>query len=289
MLKSWVFALTTKIRISEGIFPIDRFGKMGSVHSVFQHSFNIKVGGQLINLTNHPDYLSGFGIHLPDALFQEIFPCIQQGNIVKIIDDRLSVYSLLGVCSFSLKEAEVVPLKLSHLRVQQEELCQLEQLLASQQLETAIGLPFDAKTVEIVNLLRSSKTTLSSVEWQEVLNYLIGRGKGLTPSGDDILTAYLAILFMVGNPQAEALSSALANQELSTTDISKAYIISSIHGYVNSLVYQLFLDLQNQENTAVIEQAIERIRAIGHSSGTDLCFGLLLGLQKIRKCMDVTE
>jgi hypothetical protein len=260
---------------------------MGSVHSVFQHSFNIKVGGQLINFTNHSDYLSGFGIYLPDSFFQEIFPCIQQGNIIKITDAELSVYSLKGIRSLSLKEAEVVSLRLSELKVRQEELCQLEQLLKRKQLEQALGLTLDTKTTAVFNLLRSTKYRLSPAEWSEILSYLIGRGRGLTPSGDDILTAYFSILSMVGDPQAEALSSAFTDQELSTTDISKAYIISSIHGYVNSLVYQLFLDLQNQERTAVIEQAIEKIRTIGHSSGTDLCFGLLLGLQKIKKCMDV--
>lgn len=273
----------TNLRISEGIFPIDRFGKMGTVHSVFQHSFNIKVGGQLINFTNHPDYLSGFGIYLPDTFFQEIFPCIQQGNIVKITADELSVYSLLGVRSLSLKEPELAPLQLSGLTVRQEELCQLEQLLECQQLENALGLTLDAETAKVFNLLRGIDGRLTAADWQKVLHYLIGRGRGLTPSGDDILTAYLSLLSMVGDPQAEALSSALTDQKLSTTDISKAYIISSIHGYVNSLVYQLFLDLQNQESTAVIKHAIEKVRMIGHSSGTDLCFGLLLGLQKIKK------
>ena len=39
-------------------------------------------------------------------------------------------------------------------------------------------------------------------EWQEVTNYLIGRGKGLTPSGDDILVAYQTILFILADERA---------------------------------------------------------------------------------------
>nr|WP_249274444.1 DUF2877 domain-containing protein [Enterococcus sp. 9E7_DIV0242] len=271
------------IRISEGIFPIDRFGKMGRVHSVFQHSFNIKVGKQLLNISNHPSYLSGFGIYLPDSLFQEIYPFVQQGNIVKIVKNEVTIYSLAGLKSILLKDADVISLRLAELIVQPMQLKQLEKQLTMQHLEKAIGLEQDTKTTAIFEMLRGDETLQSSTDWAEAVIHLVGRGKGLTPSGDDILTAYLSILSMVGDPQAEALASALTDQELSTTDISKAYIISSIHGYVNSLVYQLFLDLQNQESAAVIERAIENIRAIGHSSGTDLCFGLLLGLQKINR------
>lgn len=271
------------IRISEGIFPIDRFGKMGRVHSVFQHSFNIKVGEQLLNISNHPGYLSSFGLYLPDSLFQEVYPFVQQGNIVKIVKDEVTIYSLAGLKSMLLKDPEVISLRLAERIVQPAQLKLLEKQLTMRHLEEAIGLEQDTKTAAVFEMLRSGETHRSAVEWSEVVTHLVGRGKGLTPSGDDILTAYLSILSMVGDPQAEALASALTDQELSTTDISKAYIISSIHGYVNSLVYQLFLDLQNQESTAVIERAIENIRAIGHSSGTDLCFGLLLGLQKINR------
>ncbi|MBP1047047.1 DUF2877 domain-containing protein [Enterococcus sp. BWM-S5] len=273
--------MMTKIRISEGIFPIDRFGKMGKVHSVFQHSFNIKVSGQLINISSYPDYLSGFGIYIPDFLFQEVYPYIQQGNIVKIVNEELSVYSLTGVRSISLSEVEVVSLNITCFTIQQTQLSQLTKMLEACHLEKTIGLEYDSKAMEVFGWLRHAEGMCSSADWQEVLTYLIGRGKGLTPSGDDILTAYLSILYLVGDPQAEVLASALTNHELSTTDISNAYIISSIHGYVNSLVYQLFLDLQNQESIEVLESAVERIREIGHSSGTDLCFGLLLGLQKI--------
>ena len=49
-------------------------------------------------------------------------------------------------------------------------------------------------------------------EWQEVTNYLIGRGKGLTPSGDDILVAYQTILFILADERAAALAATLRQQ-----------------------------------------------------------------------------
>ena len=67
---------------------------------------------------------------------------------------------------------------------------------------------------------------------------------------------------------------------LSTTDVSKGYIASSAKGYVNSLLYQLLLDLENHRDNRVDEN-IDRIIQIGHSSGKDMSFGMLLALQSV--------
>ncbi len=42
------------------------------IHSVFDRSFNLKVGDRLVNVANYAGYLSSFGIYLPDNLFQAI-------------------------------------------------------------------------------------------------------------------------------------------------------------------------------------------------------------------------
>ena len=85
-------------------------------------------------------------------------------------------------------------------------------------------------------------------DWQQVTAYLIGRGKGLTPSGDDLLVAYQAMFYAFDQP-AEKLATALA-VPLSTTDVSKAYISASIKGYVNSLIYRLLTDLKKPRSAA---------------------------------------
>lgn len=68
--------------------------------------------------------------------------------------------------------------------------------------------------------------------------------------------------------------------ELATTDVSKAYIISSMKGYSNSFFYQLIFAL-SQTDYGKLDQLIAKLMAIGHTSGKDLCFGLLLALQGI--------
>ena len=137
----------------------------------------------------------------------------------------------------------------------------LRDRLLARNLERRIGLPLDERAKHIFkNEPKQKVWTLS--EWQEVTNYLIGRGEGLTPSGDDILVAYQTILFILADERAAALAS--FGSKLSTTDVSKGYIASSAKGYVNSLLYQLLLDLENHRDNRVDEN-IDRIIQIGHS------------------------
>ena len=77
----------------------------------------------------------------------------------------------------------------------------LRDRLLARNLERRIGLPLDERAKHIFkNEPKQKVWTLS--EWQEVTNYLIGRGKGLTPSGDDILVAYQTILFILADERA---------------------------------------------------------------------------------------
>ena len=58
----------------------------------------------------------------------------------------------------------------------------------------------------------SQNKSLTLSEWQEVTNYLIGRGKGLTPSGDDILVAYQTIRSYFADERAAALAATFRQQ-----------------------------------------------------------------------------
>ncbi|TKP91752.1 DUF2877 domain-containing protein, partial [Enterococcus faecalis] len=64
--------MINKLVISDYIFPINQYGKMGTIHSVFERSFNLKVQDQFINVANFHKYLSSFGMFLPDQLLQDM-------------------------------------------------------------------------------------------------------------------------------------------------------------------------------------------------------------------------
>ena len=242
--------LTEKIKISDYLDPLRRFGRNGRVHSVFDRSFNVMIGQQLVNINNYHNYLTGFGIFLPDALFEQVLPLIEVGNRVQVREHGLTFYSTKGTFSLSLEEKELVSLQVKELSFTSAELQLLKEIL-----------------LQPVS------------DWEPIIAHLIGRGKGLTPSGDDLLVAYQAMLYALQQPEADALAQALA-KPLSTTDVSLAYIQSASQGYVNSLMLQLFKDLKKQ-NPQVIEKDVQQLMSVGHSSGKDLSFGLLLALESL--------
>lgn len=267
-------------KISDYLIPLHQFGKIGKIHSVFNRSFNIEIGGQLINLADYYDYLSSFGINLPHSLFQELLPFIQQGNQVRISEEELLIYSRAGVKKIHLSPSTIVSLDLTQLTLTKAQQVTLKTRLEEQHLTNKIGLPLDNRTRHFFEKMSQKNHYWRSEEWQELIHYLIGRGQGLTPSGDDILIAYLLMLTICSDARGDALMRSLELTELATTDVSKAYIISSMKGYSNSFFYQLIFAL-SQTNYGKLDQLIAKLMAIGHTSGKDLCFGLSLALQGI--------
>lgn len=266
--------LTEKMIASDYLFPIQRFGSMGKIHSVFERSFNVQVNNQLININNYRSYLAAFGMYLPEEQFQQIMPYVEVGNLVKIRNRELMFYSTKGIKRLSLAEVTFVSLQVKEFYFTATEQAKLKAVLLKQNLIEKIGLPLEKQAVEIFAMMKQPTPV-----WQQIIPYLIGRGKGLTPSGDDILVAYQAMLYAFNQPEAEHLATALKKQSLSTTDVSKAYIATATKGFVNSLIYQLLSDLKKQEQQ--IEKDVKAVMKIGHSSGIDLCFGMLLALESI--------
>lgn len=270
-----------KVTISQWIYPINQLGKMATVHSVFDHSFNLQIGGHLINIANYSGYLSSFGLYLPDDMFNQLSPYIQQGNKVKIQKQSLTAYSTKGVQSVSWKEEELIDLDVAKMTITAEQLAVLKDVLTNEHLTEKIGLELTEETKAVLQKLAyASKDELTKADYEKIVRFLIGRGKGLTPSGDDLLVAYLSILKLKKDLRAEEFSSVLASSNLSTTDVSKEYVVASMQGHVNSLVYNLYKDLQDGKDKKTIERDIKRVMMIGHTSGKDLSMGLLLGVEK---------
>lgn len=265
--------MLNKIVISDYLLPLTKFGTIGFVHSIFEHSFNLKIGQQLINIANYNEYLSCFGLFVPIDSFADIKPYIKQGDHIKIKTDRIVFYNQEQIKVLFLSDYEVVSLKVTATNLEKESLHFLQQLLVAANLEEQIGIIQDAKFLAIKEQLVHPQ----KADWATITKFLIGRGKGLTPSGDDILVAYTFIASVNGAEYAHDLAAELAVQKGRTTDISWAYIKSCMAGYVNLLIYQLYLDLKANE-TEKFEKDIQRIMTVGHTSGKDMCYGIYLGV-----------
>ena len=109
---------------------------------------------------------------------------------------------------------------------------------------------------------------------------MIGRGAGLTPSGDDVLLGFTMIRRAF---DAEDYFGKLLKEgtyESNTTAISMAYYESLFAGYINSLFVGLISSIEI-ENINIIQSIIELGTRYGNTSGYDTLFGVFLGLQSL--------
>lgn len=120
---------------------------------------------------------------------------------------------------------------------------------------------------------------------QSAAERLLGVGAGLTPSGDDLVSAMLfgAALEPVSSPHLAATGAALILRAAERTHaISAALFADTARGTSYSPLHDLAAALASdapQAETAALAAA-RSLTAMGHSSGWDLFAGFLLGVTR---------
>jgi uncharacterized protein DUF2877 len=104
---------------------------------------------------------------------------------------------------------------------------------------------------------------------------LLGRGQGLTPSGDDALAGILLVAHAIG--VAAPLATAVRSRLGSTTAVSAALLDAAADGYAAPDVVAL-VDAAVAGDDATLARTLPAVLAIGHTSGRDLVAGIAAAL-----------
>jgi hypothetical protein len=126
-----------------------------------------------------------------------------------------------------------------------------------------------------VDLPASALRALAAAEASAALD-LLGRGHGLTPSGDDVLAGWLIARHATGrspSPIADAVLSASADR---TTVLSAALLHRAVAGEALPQCGDLLLGLHAGTG---VDTALAALLAVGHTSGAALAIGISLGLE----------
>lgn len=112
---------------------------------------------------------------------------------------------------------------------------------------------------------------------QQAIDYLIGRGFGLTPTGDDMLVGYLLACCFT-NQQNQRLLTYLKHTLITvddlTTDVSRHYLLQAIAGNFS----QTYTNIGWCRDQQTAKNVIQTILAIGHTSGADFLAGFIRSL-----------
>ena len=276
--------------LSAGIeAPRGRFN--GAVHSVFRQACNIRLDdGRLLallapHLGNVPhgvrlDVRANFSFPCQFAVGQRV-GC--RANVLRVTGGELAID--LGTAQPWRGELPAAGVDLTSPKVARAWWAAWHALQHGRPRTDGWDLELIARAVDRqgVRLARAA-LVLQLNEAASALDGLIGCGPGLTPSGDDLIVGLLAGLWSTtGHEPARraflrALCAAIDAAAVATTDISHAYLAHATHGrYVEPLTTLAARIAEGADPGCVERETIAALR-VGHTSGGDGVFGLLLGL-----------
>ena len=267
----------------------------GTVLSAFEHAVNIETPAGLVSILTETRCLQPFAVRAACGTLQAHFA---PGEQVLINADTLRT----GRTVISLETAATVDLSVAHgmqsaiaghSREHHSALdpAPLLSVLASGgESDGLSALVTRLKSNVYADFLRPRLPRLfaavaagEAAEAGEAAAAIAGCGIGLTPSSDDLLTGYMAMLHVMsavgvlGNiaPVAREIAGRAAQK---TNRISGAFLLQSGEGYVSEDVLHLLRLLCSDSDALQIKQAATRVAAFGSTSGSDMLTGIVLAI-----------
>ncbi len=241
---------------------------LGFVSSIFAHSLNVCFGELLVHVGSRDKQLSCLGFSLDPHVLAQILKVVSVRDVVRLKDGILSFYTSEGVKRIDLRLLEVIPTDIPRF-LREKNVYIADRLLDEMIPSLTLGLDQDE---EFIRQLENLKT-LDDNTMHDALKFFIGRGLGLTPSGDDILLGF-GIVLVACNKDRD-FKRLLATSLIHTTDVSRAYLQAFIDGHCNVVARHL-ISLLGDEKTKPedIQKTLLNLSDYGHTSGADTLLGI---------------
>lgn len=248
----------------------------GRVHSVFRSSLNVLVNGFLLHIGSLSDPLSCLGIAIPASDMRELLGKARTGDLVFLSGGIMRIYVRAGVVRVGYGGLGLVDTGIPRLGDDWREDI-LRRAIAPIDFCGKVGLPASQGLARALrNLSCAALGAEGTPSVQAAAQFLIGRGLGLTPSGDDLLAGYGIALWARSH---EDLLAGLRAQGLPgcTTDVSAAYLRAMAEGHANAAFIDLVRSLRAGDE-ALCRNAVSEICSVGHTSGHDSLLGFVVGM-----------
>jgi hypothetical protein len=242
----------------------------GAVHSVFTRAVNLNVAGNLWTLLAESLADMPYGLRLRLSDFDALDLKVGQPVNVRSQYVGIGVGRSLHLVVDCRTATRSVPIKPNRIEPGLwRRLALVDSMIRGRAWTGAEGL---AQTV-VAALNEPSRLAA-------VLGRVIGRGPGLTPSGDDVVIGILAVLrapaAASANPAAvDCLTHAIAPLLPTTTSISGHLLRQACDGLFSRPLQDLVAALRTDATAQHLEQRVERLVAMGATSGADSGIGLL--------------
>jgi hypothetical protein len=272
---------------------LGNFSKVGGIHSVFKNSLNLSFGDRLINLNSVESAKPPFGVQMDESIINYIVDNIgKNDNVLWDADYKNIIFPSMNLkikFNENYYHSQISPIEIDYSNFLIN-FSKLIKFAVGNQLQNG----FDKDMLKIIEFYFNENKTdkdefskelrllenslLEEKLDSEVLNYWVGRGRGLTPSGDDFLVGVLALLSTLG--YASSYSKDLEDYLLKegykrTTRIGFEYLWYASQGKFSDNIITLCKSMV-EEDKKEFEKALWSLSDTGHTSGTDTILGIIL-------------
>ncbi len=298
---------------SRPIQPIfEQEPSVGTIHSVFRKAANITHDSTILALLSDELPRMPNSVRLRSVVTDKLLPNLQPGMKVCVGNDKLAIPS----CNFSFHLSDTLLWEprpdVTAYQWHRETVAQharlLTHFLAQKQyqggLAPLVGSLFLGQQLQETSLSRMAMPKLrllAQAGWrqniagiEQAVRGLAGLGPGLTPSGDDVLGGFAAIMALLSLqlsadslPRKYIASTIAAVAKPRTTMLSAVLLEYASRGEVSEQFGTLLLALMlPAEEIEIVLKAADRVLAFGASSGGDTLLGMLLGLRALEGEID---
>lgn len=279
----------------------------GKVHSIFRQGMNVQFADELVFIGHDQNGIVPFGIHLDAVEVERILART-------FIDEELVWNREARQLSFMSSKIRVelskmfpIPCELiapSQSVYFMPDAVRLMQGLVADHVKV-LGFDLSAQyaiqlldqvnqscsfSTELENRFMQLKACIAS-ESEELdmgtVRYFIGRGRGLTPSGDDFLVGMMAIERLLKREKRKVSHvMELVRHDLPrlTTPVSVNYYNYAIRGCFSTPILEVISALQAQDRERLAGNILKLLQT-GHSSGTDTLYGMIFALKMYLKIL----
>lgn len=223
------------------------------VHSIFTRSLNINIQDRLVHLGLEENGISPFSI------------CISGTDIDEFVD-KLKISDELPTTLFDFEKSDSYDPIILPTEFHMENITRNYNMIKSiiginPKWKMGIGDSIDIRDSDFPR-------------------GIVGKGLGLTPSGDDVLVGLLAILISMDKEYelVKKINYFILNEAKDrTTDVSYEYLYYASKGKFSKDVKMMCESILIGDKQQVIE-SVYRLIELGHTSGFDTLNGILLGI-----------
>ncbi|MCM3338943.1 DUF2877 domain-containing protein [Paenibacillus sp. MER TA 81-3] len=275
---------------------------IGRVHSIFENGINLAMGDALVFVGTTKNGRLPFGIHMGQESVRRLRFYVRRNDaVVAGTPDMIQFNHPTYPLTLDLSQAEPFHYGICAERYRMNRdlfhVCSFMETCLSWGVPTGLDVEWDRflandympddpqyVTVQHAEQLLDALLSGEVRVIESHLRYFLGRGKGLTPSGDDFLVGLLAVhtLTQAFHPAFLTTLRHIVEREDITTDVSKAYLLHALHGRFSDKVTHV-LNAMFTEDTSHFQAKLAQLLHTGHSSGIDTAFGIANAIMALRR------